>query len=88
MAATSGTRGYASVLQSILVPSFSEAHDEQDLVRNCAAYRRSCLLPVTLTTVTPAASMLGFAGRWTISVWAGNAAVPNSVFLWGCAFGL
>jgi len=80
--------GYASVLQSLLVPSlwpaFSEAYAGQDLAWIRAAYRR--VMRATLLTVTSATLFLGFAGRWIISVWAGKAAVPGSALLWGMCF--
>jgi O-antigen/teichoic acid export membrane protein len=40
----------------------------------------------TVLTVSSAALLLGFAGRWIISVWAGKAAVPGSALLWGMCF--
>jgi O-antigen/teichoic acid export membrane protein len=40
----------------------------------------------TVLTVIPTALFLGFAGRWIIGVWAGKAAVPSSVLLWGMCF--
>ncbi len=80
--------GYASVLQSLVVPSlwpaFSEAYVGQDMAWIRAAYRR--IMRATLLIVTPAALLVGFAGRWIISVWAGKAAVPNPGLLWGMCF--
>ncbi len=79
---------FASVLQSFLVPSlwpaFSEAYVSHDLAWVRTIYRR--IMRATLLTVTSAALLLGFAGRWIISIWAGKAAVPNSVLLWGMCF--
>jgi O-antigen/teichoic acid export membrane protein len=75
------------VLQSLLVPSFSEAYVGQDLVWIRAAYRRIMRATfATVLTVSSAALWLGFAGRWIISVWAGKAAVPGSALLWGMCF--
>jgi O-antigen/teichoic acid export membrane protein len=75
------------VLQSLLVPSFSEAYVGQDLVWIRAAYRRIMRATfATVLTVSSAALLLGFAGRWIISVWAGKAAVPGSALLWGMCF--
>lgn len=77
--------GYASVLQSLLVPSlwpaFSEAYAGNDIAWVRVAYRR--VMRATLLIVTAAALLLGFAGRWIIGVWAGNEAVPGSLLLWG-----
>jgi O-antigen/teichoic acid export membrane protein len=79
------------MLQSLLVPSlwpaFSEAYVGQDLVWIRAAYR--CIMRATfatLLTVTSAALMLGFAGRWIIGLWAGKAAVPGLALLWCMCF--
>jgi O-antigen/teichoic acid export membrane protein len=80
--------GYASVLQSLLVPSlwpaFSEAYVSHDLAWVRTAYHR--IMRATVLTVIPAALVLGFAGRWVIGLWAGKAAVPGSVLLWGMCF--
>jgi O-antigen/teichoic acid export membrane protein len=80
--------GYASVLQSLLVPSlwpaFSEAYVNHDLAWIRTAYHR--VMGATVLTVIPTALFLGFAGRWIIGVWAGKAAVPGSVLLWGMCF--
>jgi O-antigen/teichoic acid export membrane protein len=79
---------YASALQSLLVPSlwpaFSEAYAGHDMTWIRAAYHR--VMRATLLTVTSAALFLGFAGRWIIGLWAGNAAVPGSVLLWFMCF--
>jgi O-antigen/teichoic acid export membrane protein len=79
---------YASVLQSLLVPSlwpaFSEAYVSHDLVWIRTAYHR--VMRATLLTVIPTALFLGFAGHWIIRAWAGQAAVPGSVLLWGMCF--
>lgn len=80
--------GYASVLQSLLVPSlwpaFSEAYVGRDMVWIRAAYRR--VMRATLLTVISVALLLGFAGRWIISIWAGKIAVPSWTLLWGMCF--
>src|SRR3981189_1216576 len=49
-----------------------------------ATYRR--IMRATVLTVSSAALLLGFAGRWIISIWAGKAAVPGSALLWGMCF--
>jgi O-antigen/teichoic acid export membrane protein len=75
---------YASMMQSLLIPSlwpaFSEAYHRRDMqwVRN--TYRnatRSSLLAVGLV-----AALIGLAGRPLIHLWAGSAAVPGSTLLW------
>ncbi len=80
--------GYCSVLQALLVPSlwpaFSEAYVSHDLAWIRTAYQR--IMRATVLTVIPTALFLGFAGRWIIGVWAGKAAVPGSVLLWGMCF--
>jgi O-antigen/teichoic acid export membrane protein len=77
--------GYASVLQSLLVPSlwpaFSEAYVGHDMAWIRATYRR--IMRVTVLTVSSAALFLGFAGRWIINAWAGKEAVPGPGLLWG-----
>ncbi len=71
------------MLQSLLVPSFSEAYVGQDLVWIRAAYRRIMRATFAIVlTVSSAVLLLGFAGRWIISVWAGKAAVPGRALLW------
>jgi O-antigen/teichoic acid export membrane protein len=79
---------YSSALQALLVPSlwpaFSEAYVRHDLAWIRTTYRR--IMRATLLTVIPTALFLGFAGRWIIGVWAGQAAVPSSVLLWGMCF--
>jgi O-antigen/teichoic acid export membrane protein len=80
--------GYSSALQALLVPSlwpaFSEAYVRHDLTWIRTAYRR--IMRATVLTVIPTALFLGFAGRWIIGIWAGEAAVPGSVLLWGMCF--
>jgi O-antigen/teichoic acid export membrane protein len=80
--------GYASVLQSLLVPSlwpaFSEAYAGHDLDWVRSAYRR--VMRATLLTVVSAALLLGFSGQWIIGLWAGKGAVPNLSLLWGMCF--
>ncbi|HEX3966513.1 MAG TPA: oligosaccharide flippase family protein [Edaphobacter sp.] len=80
--------GYASMLQSLLVPSlwpaFSEAYVSHDLAWVRTAYHR--VMRATVLTVIPTALFFGFAGRWIIGVWAGKGAVPTSVLLWGMCF--
>lgn len=80
--------GYATVLQSLLVPSlwpaFSEAYVSHDLAWIRTAFHR--IMRATVLTVVPTALFLGFAGRWIIGVWVGKAAVPGSLLLWGMCF--
>ena len=80
--------GYSSMLQSLLVPSlwpaFSEAYVSHDLAWIRTAYHR--ILRATVVTVIPTTLFFGFAGRWIIGLWAGKAAVPGSVLLWGMCF--
>ncbi len=80
--------GYASMLQSLLLPSlwpaFSEAYSGHDLDWVRTAYRR--VMRATLLTVTSAALLLGFTGQWIIGIWAGKGAVPGSSLLWGMCF--
>jgi O-antigen/teichoic acid export membrane protein len=80
--------GYSSMLQSLLVPSlwpaFSEAYVSHDLAWIRKAYHR--ILLATVVTVIPTTLFFGFAGRWIIGLWAGKAAVPGSVLLWGMCF--
>jgi O-antigen/teichoic acid export membrane protein len=87
-AVTSKVVGYAAMLQSLLVPSlwpaFSEAYVRHDLIWIRKAYRR--IMRGTLLTVIPTTLVLGFAGRWMIGLWAGKAAVPSAVLLWGMCF--
>jgi len=78
---------YASLLQSMLIPSFwpafTEAYHKRDMqwVRN--TYRN--MTQKTLMAVTAAALLLGFFGHWIIRVWAGRAVVPSSLLLWTLA---
>jgi O-antigen/teichoic acid export membrane protein len=78
---------YASLLQSMLIPSFwpafTEAYHKRDMqwVRN--TYRN--MTQKTLMAVAAAALFLGFFGHWIIRVWAGRAVVPSSLLLWTLA---
>jgi|UPI00047DD6BC O-antigen/teichoic acid export membrane protein len=80
--------GYASVLQSLLVPSlwpaFSEAYVGHDMVWIRAAYRR--VMRATLLIVISTAFLIGLSGQWIIRIWAGKAAVPSLALLWGMCF--
>lgn len=78
---------YASLLQSMLIPSFwpafTEAYHKRDMpwVRN--TYRN--MTQKTLMAVTAAALFLGVFGHWIIRVWAGKAVVPPTLLLWTLA---
>ncbi len=78
---------YASLMQSLLIPSFwpafTEAYHKRDMqwVRN--TYRN--MVQKTLMLVTAAALFLGFFGQWIIRVWAGRAVEPPSLLLWTLA---
>lgn len=80
--------GYASVLQSLLLPSlwpaFSEAYVSHDLAWIRRVYRR--IMRATVVAVGGAALLLGLSGRWIIGLWAGEAAVPDSTLLWCMCF--
>jgi O-antigen/teichoic acid export membrane protein len=76
--------GYASMFQSMLVPSlwpaFSEAFHRGDLVWVNKTYRR--LMRFSVLVVGVAAVVIGLVGRPLIRVWAGQAAVPGAWLLW------
>jgi O-antigen/teichoic acid export membrane protein len=78
---------YASMLQSMLVPSFwpafTEAYHkgEMDWVRK--TYRN--LMEKTLLAVAAAAVLIGLFGQTIIRVWAGPAAQPPLLLLWTMA---
>lgn len=80
--------GYTSVLQSLLIPSlwpaFSEAYIGHDIKWIRSAYRH--IMRATLLMTCAVALILGFAGRWLIRLWAGQAAVPDSALLWCMCF--
>ncbi len=79
---------YASLLQSLLIPSlwpaFSEAYHKRQLDWIGATYRS--IRQKTLTAVGVAALLIGLVGRPVIRVWAGPAAVPSRELLWLMAF--
>ena len=79
---------YASMMQSLLIPSlwpaFSEAYHRRDMTWLRNAYRhanRSSLLAVGAVAL-----LIGVAGRPLIRWWAGSAAVPGAHLLWLMAF--
>jgi O-antigen/teichoic acid export membrane protein len=76
--------GYASLLQSLIVPSlwpaFTEAYRKRDLVWVRSTYHS--INRKSLTAVGIAAVVLALAGRTVIRLWAGNLAVPSSGLLW------
>lgn len=76
--------GYASMFQSLLIPSlwpaFSEAYHRGDLVWIRKTYSR--IMRGSLLAVGAAAVLIGLFGRLLIRVWAGQAAVPGTLLLW------
>lgn len=76
--------GYASMFQSLLIPSlwpaFSEAYHRADLPWIRKTYQR--IMRGSLLAVAAAAIVIGLFGRPLIRVWAGPAAVPGSLLLW------
>ena len=78
---------YASLLQSMLIPSFwpafTEAYHKRDMLWVRNTYRN--MVQKTLMAVTAAALFLGVFGHWIIRVWAGKAVVPPALLLWTMA---
>ena len=80
--------GYASMMQSLLVPSlwpaFAEAYHRRDMdwVRN--TYHR--VMQASILAVGAVALAIGLFGRTIIRLWAGPAAVPGALLLWSMAF--
>lgn len=76
--------GYASMMQSLLVPAlwpaFAEAYHRKDMTWIRTNYHRmmnASILAVGLTAIG-----IGLFGRQIIRVWAGPAAVPGATLLW------
>jgi len=76
--------GYASMFQSLLIPSlwpaFSEAYHRADLTWIRKTYAR--VMRGSLLAVGTAAVIIGLLGRPVIRLWAGSAAVPSTPVLW------
>ena len=79
---------YASLLQSLLVPSFwpafTEAYYKRELSWLRKAYRT--LVRNSFIAVSAVALAVGLLGREMIRIWAGPAAVPSHALLWTMAF--
>jgi O-antigen/teichoic acid export membrane protein len=79
--------GYASLLQSQLIPSFwpafTEAYKKQEMDWVRHTYR-TMVRNVTLV-VAAAALLIGLVGRPFIRIWAGPAAEPKALLLWTMA---
>lgn len=79
---------YASLLQSLLVPSlwpaFTEAYHKRELGWLRKAYRH--LVRNSLLAVGAVAVSIGLLGRTIIRVWVGADAVPSHTLLWTMAF--
>jgi O-antigen/teichoic acid export membrane protein len=71
--------GYASVVQTLLIPAlwpaFSEAFDRGDMVWVRQTFRRT--MWITMGTALVFSVFFAIAGRWLIRVWATTAAVPS-----------
>lgn len=76
--------GYASVLQTMIVPSlwpaFSEAFHSGDYVWVKRIFVRAC--SITMGTAAAFVLLIGFLGRAFIRLWAGQAAVPTQGLIW------
>lgn len=80
--------GYASLFQSMLIPSlwpaFSEAYHRCDLEWIRKTYRH--VMSISLLAVGVVALLIGLFGQAVIRLWAGAAAVPGSALLWLMCF--
>ncbi len=80
--------GYASMMQSLLVPAlwpaFSEAYHRGDMGWIRTTYRRT--MNGSIAAVGIVALLIGLLGRQLIHVWAGSAAVPSAPLLWTMSF--
>jgi O-antigen/teichoic acid export membrane protein len=78
---------YASLLQTMLLPSFwpafTEAYQKREMAWVRGTYRS--MVRKTMFAVTAAALLMGLAGQPVIRVWAGPAAVPSKLLLWTMA---
>jgi O-antigen/teichoic acid export membrane protein len=79
--------GYATMLQTVLIPSFWPAFTEAYRKREMAWVRRVYNTTVVRTTALVAmmAVLMGFFGRSAIRWWAGEAAMPTQALLWAMA---
>ena len=79
---------YASMMQSLLIPSlwpaFAEAYNRRDMEWVRKTYRHANR--TSLIAVGSIAFLMGLAGRPLIHAWAGSAAVPSPTLLWCMAF--
>jgi O-antigen/teichoic acid export membrane protein len=75
--------GYASVIQTLLIPAlwpaFSEAFERGDMAWVRYTFRRT--MWITMGTAFGFAVFFALAGRWLIRVWATNAAVPSEMLM-------
>lgn len=80
--------GYASMMQSLLIPAlwpaFAEAYHRRDLTWVRTNYRRT--MNWTILAVGLVAGCIGLFGRQIIRIWAGPVAVPDSALLWSMCF--
>lgn len=80
--------GYASMMQSLLIPAlwpaFAEAYHRRDLSWVRMNYRR--IMYGSILAVGLVAFGIGLFGRQVIRVWAGPVAVPNAALLWSMCF--
>jgi O-antigen/teichoic acid export membrane protein len=80
--------GYASMMQSLLVPAlwpaFAEAYHRRDMDWVRTNYHR--VMNGSILAVGVAAGFIGLFGRQIIRVWAGQPAVPGAALLWSMCF--
>lgn len=80
--------GYASMMQSLLIPAlwpaFAEAYHRRDLSWVRINYRR--IMNGSIFAVGLVALGIGLFGRQIIRIWAGPVAVPNAALLWSMCF--
>jgi O-antigen/teichoic acid export membrane protein len=80
--------GYASMMQSLLVPAlwpaFAEAYHRKDMTWVRTNYRR--IMNATILAVGLTAGGIGLLGRQVIRIWAGPEAVPGAALLWSMCF--
>lgn len=80
--------GYASMMQSLLIPAlwpaFAEAYHQRDITWIRKNYRR--VMNSTILAVGVTAIGIGLFGRPIIRIWAGAVAVPDATLLWSMCF--
>jgi O-antigen/teichoic acid export membrane protein len=76
--------GYATMFQSLLVPSFWPAFTEAYKNREMGWMNKTynSMVRQTMLLVSAIACCMGLVGREVIRIWAGEAAVPNHMLLW------